>query len=393
MLTTESNPLSSHGGQFLEDDVDDDPTTPHAPTAEAAEPPGPAAEPEGQQLLPLAATRHTWQGVGYCALGLALTVGSLLLAASSVQLDTDDDASGYSPLELALDVLARPADYLLIPMPDRVEQLPRPATQRALRLGVAAAMIGAALQLARRAGQRLGARRERCCAPCHRPVLCGRVRRRRLLELLLLLGGWAWLLLPPRSRRCGLSSHHDELSEGCGFWEARLPPPVGVASLRPIARRLGSVSVQLLAMAMLPLPKRSWLLALTGVPYERAIAWHRQLGRFVVLTAAAHVGLTIVDWQQQAMPGQGMAALLREHLSPFCAEVQAPSSYPYHAANNPANASTRDLPRSGRGLQQSTPSGTVLLPALGSVVRNKLCSAPSTQRLFCSTYIQRLSDR
>jgi hypothetical protein len=106
--------------------------------------------------------------------------------------------------------------------------------------------------------------------------------------------------------------------EGADAQCERWPPPFGDNDLGHYGHHLGAVSMQLVAMAMVPIPKNSLLLHILGMPFERAIYHHRQLGRYAVLTGIAHGGIVFVDWSQRLDDDETVVDMLVENLYPFC---------------------------------------------------------------------------
>eukprot|EP01046_Picozoa_sp_COSAG06_P097802 COSAG06_NODE_43898_length_368_cov_0.579926_1_plen_122_part_11 len=79
-----------------------------------------------------------------------------------------------------------------------------------------------------------------------------------------------------------------------------------------------------MALSMIPLPKNSLLLPLLGVPFERALRFHRRLGQAAVYSALAHGLVYLRGWYvdpygQDAAGNDlsGFAYVLTE-ISPFC---------------------------------------------------------------------------
>jgi len=50
------------------------------------------------------------------------------------------------------------------------------------------------------------------------------------------------------------------------------------------------------ALSLIPIPKNSILLPLMGIPFERALRFHRRLGQVAVHTSVLHGAAFLVDW-------------------------------------------------------------------------------------------------
>eukprot|EP01043_Picozoa_sp_COSAG02_P051259 COSAG02_NODE_5374_length_4389_cov_3.643590_1_plen_737_part_00 len=215
-------------------------------------------------------------------------------------------------------VLAAPADYISDWNLDRDQPLPlKPVGERVAMRVCAACMAAIALLGAVHAANGLGPQREQVQSVMHRiyrprriplalVVTAPRHRYFGTACMALLMG---YLLFP--KERC----QGEGLNAQCERW----PPPFGDNDLGHYGHHLGAVSMQLVAMAMVPIPKNSLLLHISGMPFERAIYHHRQLGRYAVLTGMAHSGIVFVDWSQSLDDDETLMDVLKENLYPFCA--------------------------------------------------------------------------
>ena len=213
------------------------------------------------------------------------------------------------PVQRFFDVLSAPADYVGDYNFDRDQprdiEAPRP-----YRIAAATTAV-VSLLLAIRTSRSLEPHRERILARLHRvwappcaPSLALPVHR--IVGWLAMIALMCVLLFP--EERC------DKGGTVCERW----PPPFGHNDLGHYGHHLGAVSVQLVAMAMVPIPKNSLLLQLTGFPFERAIYHHRQLGRAAVFTGVAHSAIVLVDWNSQLAAGDSFWEMLVANLNPFC---------------------------------------------------------------------------
>ena len=51
-----------------------------------------------------------------------------------------------------------------------------------------------------------------------------------------------------------------------------------------------------MALSLIPIPKNSILLPLMGIPFERALRFHRRLGQVAVYTSVLHGAAFLIDW-------------------------------------------------------------------------------------------------
>ena len=66
--------------------------------------------------------------------------------------------------------------------------------------------------------------------------------------------------------------------------------------LRRWGNTMGTVSGDCMALSMIPLPKNSLLLPALGIPFERALRFHRKLGQAAVATGLAHGLVYMGGW-------------------------------------------------------------------------------------------------
>ena len=98
-----------------------------------------------------------------------------------------------------------------------------------------------------------------------------------------------------------------------------------------LSKQLGTVSGYCMALAFIPIPKRSILLPMAGIPFDRAIYYHRLLGRFAVALGTVHGLASMYDWT--ARPdnvGVPVSVVLAGRLNPYCTvppvpDLQSPS--------------------------------------------------------------------
>ena len=78
-----------------------------------------------------------------------------------------------------------------------------------------------------------------------------------------------------------------------------------------------------MALSLIPIPKNSILLPLMGIPFERALRFHRRLGQVAVYSSLLHGAAFLIDWFMHPRDEQtGMENVLFEcgltAPGPFC---------------------------------------------------------------------------
>eukprot|EP01046_Picozoa_sp_COSAG06_P029865 COSAG06_NODE_2801_length_6265_cov_2.549140_2_plen_761_part_00 len=94
-----------------------------------------------------------------------------------------------------------------------------------------------------------------------------------------------------------------------------------------LSKQLGTAAGDCMALALVPIPKRSILLPMTGLPFERAIYYHRLLGRTAVALGTVHGVASMYDWTAR-VENEDVPALdvVSDRLNPFCTVPPVPGS-------------------------------------------------------------------
>ena len=86
-----------------------------------------------------------------------------------------------------------------------------------------------------------------------------------------------------------------------------------------LSKQLGTAAGDCMALALIPIPKRSILIPMAGIPFERAIYYHRLLGRMAVALGTVHGIASMYDWtvrpENVDVPALDVVA---DRLNPFC---------------------------------------------------------------------------
>ncbi len=222
--------------------------------------------------------------------------GGLLTISFTVTFDTHHDPEGVSLGERLARVVLAPADYFPLGhmQLDRTHPKPKGGIVPVLGYMLGLLIVIVSVMVAARAGRILRLPRERLMAPAHRLAASG------------------WLDAVPRHRS---ASRVLLAALVCFLWWPIYRPG---NLLDDYGRAMGAASMQLAAMAMVPIPKSSVILDLTGMPFERAIYFHRQLGRAAVLSAIVHVSVVLIAWREAQPAGTSMRELLWDNINPFC---------------------------------------------------------------------------
>ena len=86
-----------------------------------------------------------------------------------------------------------------------------------------------------------------------------------------------------------------------------------------LSKQMGTAAGNCMTLALIPLPKRSILLPMTGLPFERAIYYHRMLGRTAVALGTVHGLASMYDWTARSENADVPTAdVLTERLTPYC---------------------------------------------------------------------------
>eukprot|EP01051_Picozoa_sp_SAG22_P000722 SAG22_NODE_22_length_31438_cov_47.016529_6_plen_1909_part_00 len=86
-----------------------------------------------------------------------------------------------------------------------------------------------------------------------------------------------------------------------------------------LSKQLGTAAGDMMAVALIPLPKHSVLLPALGVPFERAVGFHRVLGRAGVGLGLLHGMSSMYDWTVRPdAEGLSSTHVIAERLNPFC---------------------------------------------------------------------------
>ena len=240
--------------------------------------------------------------LGALAAGAVGCIAGLLGISFTVTFDARHDPDGVSLGQRLARVILAPADYIpLVDLQlDRSHPRPKAGILPVVGYMLGLLLVSMSVAVAARAGRRLRLLRERFTTPLHR--LCT-VHSRVPSDLL----GAA-----PRHRNASRLALAGLL---CFLWWPSYSPS---SLLDDYGRAVGAASMHLTAMAMVPIPKASVLLDLTGMPFERAIYYHRQLGRAAVLSAIVHVLIVLMAWRQSQPEDESAWQLLWDNINPFC---------------------------------------------------------------------------
>lgn len=266
-----------------------------------------------------------WSGVvpGLVALAGAVVgcAGGLLAISFTVTFDAHHDPEGVSLGQRLSRVVLAPADYFPLKhmQLDRSHPMPKEGAVSFLQYVFGLLLVIISVMVAAWSGRVLRLPRERLLAPAHR--LCSTHA----------MAPSGWLEAVPRQR---YASRLLLAALVCFLWWPSYRPG---NLLDDYGRAVGAASVQLTAMAMVPIPKSSVILDLTGMPFERAIYFHRQLGRAAVLSAIVHASVVLIAWREAQPAGTSTRELLWDNVNPFCTP-RAVANY-YYGGNLNASGS------------------------------------------------------
>jgi ferredoxin-NADP reductase len=128
-----------------------------------------------------------------------------------------------------------------------------------------------------------------------------------------------------------------------------------------LSKQLGTAAGDCMALALVPIPKRSILLPMTGLPFERAIYYHRLLGRTAVALGTVHGVASMYDWTAR-VENEDVPALdvVSDRLNPFCTVPPVPGSAGGHRRVQSTESVTYDNNRQTMLVGDSiTPSVTL----------------------------------
>ena len=102
-------------------------------------------------------------------------------------------------------------------------------------------------------------------------------------------------------------------------WEMLESEPSPSYHLTMYGKRMGQVAGDLMALSLIPVPKNSLILPAFGIPFERALWFHRLLGQGATIATVVHMACFFVDWSLTPQRGVvGLELIAQECFSPFC---------------------------------------------------------------------------